>query len=289
MSRDARRAPTLTVVVPTRDRPSRLSTCLEALAAQRLDGRLEIVVADDHSREVDAVARAVERVHGARLVRIQGHGVAAARNEGVRAACSRFVCFTDDDCEPDPDWAARLLEQLHAGAAVVAGQTVNGHRRSRLAAASQIVSNAFASESPVMMAPASNVACRRDLALAVAFDEGYAGIGAEDRDWYARVAAAGYELLFEPEATVRHRPSNSLGAFLRRHVRYGRGAYRFRRNHRDGRLERPGFYARLLRRGFDEGFATGFGVCLAQAATALGFALEAVAERKKEGAVRRAT
>lgn len=270
-------APSLTVVVPTRNRPTLLARCLEALAAQQFDGDLEILVVDDHSSEPEAVARAVERVRGARLVRGPGRGLSAARNAGVEAARSQFVCFTDDDCEPDIEWVATLHERLSAGAAVVAGLTVNGYPKSGLAAASQIASNAFAEKTTNSAAPASNLACRRDMALAISFDESYTGIGAEDRDWYARVAASGYEVLFERRAVVRHLPIVSLGDFVRRHVRYGRGAYRFRRQHRDGRLERPSFYVQLIGTGFGEGIATGLAVCLAQAATAAGFFLEALA------------
>lgn len=289
MAAPALAAPALTVVVPTRDRPALVARCLGALAVQRLDGELEIVVVDDHTRDADALARTVAATPGARIVPVEGNGLSAARNTGVRAARSPFVCFTDDDCEPEPHWAARLQDRLRTGAAVVAGITVNGNPRCALAAASQIAANAFVAGARDSMPPASNFACRRDVALAIRFDESYAGIGAEDRDWYARVATAGHDLLLEPRAVVRHLPSVTVRDFVGRHVRYGRGAHRFRRQHRDGRLEPPAFYAELIRRGFHEGVVPGLGVCLAQAATAVGFLLEARAQGRRPAARRAST
>ncbi len=266
--------PSVTAIVPTRNRPAVLVRCLDALADQRFPGEVEIVVVDDGSDSAEAVAELVEGRRGARLVRLSGNGTSAARNAGVDAARSEFVCFTDDDCVPDPGWIAALTARLNEGADVVGGLTVNGNQNSPLAAASQLVSNAVFESTAERAAPASNLSCHRTVALTVRFDETYAGIAAEERDWYARVIEAGYDVALEPKALVRHLPTVSLSEFVRKHVRYGRGAYRFRRSHRSGRLERPGFYARLIGAGFREGLSTGLAVCLAQVATAVGFALE---------------
>jgi GT2 family glycosyltransferase len=140
-----------------------------------------------------------------------------------------------------------------------------------LAAASQLVSNAAT-------APGSNIACRRDLLRAIPFDESYTGAG-EERDWYARLAADGKAIDLEPRAVVLHYPPPSIGAFWRKHVGYGRGAYRFRRAHRGGRLEDLSFYTRLVRSGFRNGVRIGLAVCLAELATAVGFIAEARAHR----------
>jgi len=85
--------------------------------------------------------------------------------------------------------------------------------------------------------------------------------------------------MLEPSAAVRHIQAPSAASFLLRHVRYGRGAYRFRRAHRGARIEAPSFYTHVIRAGFAEGVATGFAVCLAQIATTVGFVLEMLARR----------
>lgn len=260
--------------MPTRDRPRQLERCLGALERQRRDvPGLEVIVVDDGSRDAAAVAAAAEHA-SARLVRLERRGPSAARNVGAREARAPFVCFTDDDCEPAPGWVARLVARLEAGADAVGGPTVNGDPRSRLGVASQLVANAPADAG---FAPASNLACRVETLLRLPFDESY-GAGGEDREWYARLGAAGCLVEFEPGAVVLHFQELSLDELWRKNVRYGRGAYRFRRALRGGRLEPPGFYARLLRDGFRRGPVVGALVALTQAATAAGY-LQGAASR----------
>lgn len=276
-------APRLSVVVPTRDRPERLAACLAALERQT-EPRLEIVVVDDASRDARAVAEAVAGAPRARLVRAGGRGPAAARNAGVRDARAPLVCFTDDDCEPVPGWAAALGSRISAGADAAAGPTRNGRPGSALAGAAQAIATHLAeatmdpATSRMRFAPTSNLACRADVCRALPFDERYPLAAGEDRDWCARLTGSGRTLMFVPEALVRHHQELSPAGFWRQQLRYGRGAYRFRSGQGTLlRLEAPRFYAGLLRRGFAHGPRAGVLVCIAQGATALGMGLEAAA------------
>jgi glycosyltransferase involved in cell wall biosynthesis len=261
-----------TVVIPTRDRPEQLALALAALAGHELDsGTLELVVIDDGSLEGDRVA-AVVAASPARLVRTERLGIAAARNAAVKAAGTDLILFIDDDCEPAPGWAEKLVRRLEDGADVAFGPTVTGRRDDPLPRAYQIVSNAPARADKRPFAPGSNLACRRELLARIPFDPGYAS--AEDRDWYARVAAAGVRVEFEDGAVVRHFPKLDLPTFWRKNVRYGRGASQFRREHAIARIERPRFYLRLVREGAAAGPRALGLVLLAQVATAVGFGAE---------------
>lgn len=273
--------PELSVVVPTRDRPARLAVCLAALERQTAP-QLEIVVVDDASRDARAVAEAVAAVPRARLVRGTGRGPAAARNAGVRAARAPVICFTDDDCEPVPGWAQALGRRITEGAAAAAGPTRNGRPGSILAAAAQEIATHLAeatmdpASGRMRFAPTSSLACRAEVCRSIPFDERYPLAAGEDRDWCARLGDAGHALMFEPLALVRHHQVLSPAGFWRQQVRYGRGGYRFRSARGTLlRLEGPGFYTGLLRRGFAHGPRTGALICLAQVATALGMGLEA--------------
>lgn len=271
--------PTVSIVVPTRDRPDRLARCLAALEAQTVPD-LEIVVVDDASVDADAVAAAVDDAPRARLLRGAGRGPAAARNLGVRAARGGIVCLTDDDCVPVPGWAAALTARIHGGAQAAAGPTRNARPGNPFAAAAQAVAShcAEATIDPgtgrMRFAPTSNIACRADVLAALPFDERYPLAAGEDRDWCARLVASGAALVFAPEAVVAHHQELDARGFWRQQVRYGRGAHRFRSDH-GARLEAPGFYTGLVRRGFAEGPRAGALVCLAQVATAVGIAREA--------------
>ena len=126
--------------------------------------------------------------------------------------------------------------------------------------------------SDLAFAPSNNLACTKAAFDATPFDEAYPDAAGEDREWCARLTAAGYALRSEPGARLVHHQDLTLRRFLRQQVRYGEGAYRFRRRSGDSRpLESIGFYRALFQRGFAEGVSVGLLVLVAQAATAAGF------------------
>lgn len=107
----------ISVVVPTYQRPGLLRQCLTALCHQTLDrSHYEIVVVDDGldvetQREVESWQRR-EAVPSIRYLttRSPQSGPAVARNIGWRAAQGAIIAFTDDDCQPRPDWLALGME-----------------------------------------------------------------------------------------------------------------------------------------------------------------------------------
>jgi cellulose synthase/poly-beta-1,6-N-acetylglucosamine synthase-like glycosyltransferase len=223
----------------------------------------------------------------ARLIRRTHAGPASARNAGVSSARGEYVCLTDDDCEPSPAWAERLVGSIESGADAVAGRTVTGDRANALTAAADLIARAPALEGEargagLVFAPSNNLACRAELLSSVPFDERYPVAAGEDRDWCRQILAKGYVLRGEPGAVVVHRPEPTLRAFLRQQVRYGRGAFWFRRRGpQPVPLESPHFYFRLLRSSFRHGLLTGVLVSVAQAATAVGFFLAWAGERDR--------
>jgi glycosyltransferase involved in cell wall biosynthesis len=259
--------PEITVVVPTRDRPAALDACLAALDQQTAIDRLEIVVVDDGSSAADVVERVVAAHPSARLVRHPAEGPATARNAGARAARGTIICFTDDDCVPEREWAERMAAAIERGADAAAGTTLPG--AGALAVAAELIATAPAAAEP--FAPSNNLACARQLIEAVPFDTAYPHAAGEDRDWCARISAAGYRLDFESAARLHHHQALTVRSFLGRQLRYGDAAYRFRSRHAGGRPAPPGFYAALLQRAFARGFAVGAVVAVAQIATAVGF------------------
>jgi glycosyltransferase involved in cell wall biosynthesis len=264
---------TTTIIVVTRDRPERLRTCLELLRDQQAD---ELLVVDDGTRDATAVAAAA-RAAGARLVRQEPAGVATARNTGVAHARGHLLLFTDDDCVPAPGWAAALSERLRAGAEVVAGPVLAARPERAVEAAWQLISDRLAADRSYLLG--GNFGAHAAMLTAVPFDDRFDGVGAEDRDWWARVHEHALQVEFVPEAAVEHEPDLGFVRFARKQVRYGRGAYRFRARHHGGRTGRAGFYGRLVREAARRGPAVAALVVLAQVATAAGFAAEALRER----------
>lgn len=268
-----------------------LGRCLAALSAQTAREQLEVIVVDDGSLAADEVAAVVARHAQARLIRRTGGGPAAARNAGAREARGSFLCFTDDDCAARPEWVERLVGALQQGADAAAGTTTLS-RVGALAEASELVAHAPASVRPpdgsdLPFAASNNVACTRAAFEATPFDESYPHAAGEDREWCARLTATGFVLRSAPAAHVVHHQELTLRRFLGQQVRYGQGAFRFRRRSGEPRpLESPAFYTALVRRAFVKGFGVGLLVCIAQAATAAGFVGAWAATRSESRSVK---
>jgi glycosyltransferase involved in cell wall biosynthesis len=277
--------PRVTVVIPTRARPQALTRCLEALERQTIAEALDVIVIQDGD-DLPTLESSLAAFPAARLVTQRRAGPGAARNRGVALARAPIICFTDDDCEPDPQWAEAFEAALADGASAVVGRTVNGVRSARLANASQFVVDHLTDssrESSVHAAygAANNIAARADVYAAVQFDAGFRFAGG-DRDWFARLHASGYQVAYSPTALVRHMHSLDLRSFLRQHFAYGRGAYNYRSRHGSPlRLEPSGFYTSLLMRAFRAGPSMGSVVALSQAATAAGYVTEALASQRR--------
>ena len=242
-----------------------------------------MIVVDDGSRDAEAVVAAVRSFAHARLLRRERTGAVPARNAGVRSASTPIVLLLDDDCLPQPGWAAALVSRIESGAAVAAaGRAVNADRDDVFGEATQVVLDhltaAASDDGSTAFAPTMNLAAPRELLLGMPFDEQHDNSGA-DRDWCARLTARGLRITLVPDAVVVHRQRLDLESFVRKHYRYGWGSSQFRRRHRL-RLERPGFYVELVLTGFRRGVRVGAAVCLAQLATGAGFAAETLDRRR---------
>src|SRR5437868_6703450 len=97
--------PRCSVIVPTYRAERTIPALLAALARQTVPAAdFETIVVDDGLP--DETAALAERA-GARVLRQQNRGPAAARNAGSRAAAADLLVFTDADCEPEEDFLAR--------------------------------------------------------------------------------------------------------------------------------------------------------------------------------------
>lgn len=229
--------PQLSVVIPTFDRPASLALALEALAQQGIGAEaFEVIVVDDGSRvpPSDLIARFAARLQ-LRLLRCDHAGPGAARNAGVAAAAGRFVCFTDHDCCPAPDWLQRLSERFGQDPeAAYGGRTVNALTQRLGDAACQATTDAVLSyfvgqRGQAEFLPTQNLAfpaaAFRELG---GFDPRFP-FAAEERELCDRWRFAGHRLIHAPEVVVQHHHGLTIAAFLRQQFRYGQGACSFAR------------------------------------------------------------
>ncbi|RIV37871.1 glycosyltransferase family 2 protein [Micromonospora radicis] len=108
--------PSVSAVVPTRDRPELLRAAVRAIVAQDYPGPVETVVVYDQSEPDPALTELSGPDRPVRVVtNTRTAGLAGARNSGTVAATGELVAFCDDDDEWLP---GKLRAQVDALAAV---------------------------------------------------------------------------------------------------------------------------------------------------------------------------
>ncbi|HEX3750121.1 MAG TPA: glycosyltransferase [Streptosporangiaceae bacterium] len=106
-------APSVTVVVSTRERQALLSTCLDAL--RDLDYPNYDVLVVDNAPTTDLTEQLIaDRYPEVRYVREDQPGLAAAHNCALREASGSIMAITDDDVRVDRRWLTETVRAFQA-------------------------------------------------------------------------------------------------------------------------------------------------------------------------------
>ena len=247
------------VIITTFDRPEQLARALAALARSDYPRtEFEVIVVDDGGSDpLEDIVSGFRTAMTVKLIKqATNGGPAKGRNAGAEVARNEFLSFTDDDCEPAPDWLSTLAGRLRQSPkCLVGGRTVNGLTENPYSAASQLIIDMVyasynADPEQSQFFTSNNLAVRADLFRQCgAFDESFRV--SEDRELCNRWRHCGLRMSYEPEAVVEHRHPLTLRAFWRQHFSYGRGAARYHKTcgeRGSGRLQDDfGFYSTLPR------------------------------------------
>ncbi|MFG1845904.1 glycosyltransferase family 2 protein [Micromonospora carbonacea] len=199
--------PSVTAVVPTRDRPELLRKALDAILGQDYPGRVDAVVVYDQS-EPDRSLADDPRITV--LVNQRTPGLAGNRNTGILAATGDLVAFCDDDDEWLPGKLAAQVAALTAagdGAFVSCGIRVDydGRQVDRVLPVDRVPLAALLRDRHTELHP-STFLIRRDALLdgIGLVDEEIPGSYAEDYEFLLRAARhAPLVNLAQPYVTVR--------------------------------------------------------------------------------------
>jgi glycosyltransferase involved in cell wall biosynthesis len=241
----------VSVIVCTRNGARTLRRCLEGIAELRYP-RYEVIVVDDGSTDVSA---AIAAEFDVRLISIEPSGLSAARNVGLAAARGEIVVYLDDDAWPDPDWLRFLVLAFRTSDhAAIGGPNLppadDGPVATCVANSPGGPTHVLLSDSEAEHIPGCNMAFRRHALECIGgFDPQFLTAG-DDVDICWRLQDAGETLGFHAAAVVWHRRRDSLRAYWRQQVGYGRAEALLERKwpHRYNRRGHPTWAGHLYDR-----------------------------------------
>lgn len=224
----------MSVIIPTYNRKPALSNLLAALEKQTLPGHeFEIIVVDDGSTDDTLLYLKTLAAAGRENLCFcyqKNQGPGAARNRGMALARGALFAFTDTDCSPLPDWLEKLIEPFSdtrvgaVGGAEVCDATARGLARAiHFCMTSPLATGGIRGASGTTWAryyprtfnmAISRAACERT----GGFRPLYHG---EDIELSFRIKAAGFLLVYNEKARVRHQRRSTVKQFFTQLMRMG--------------------------------------------------------------------
>ena len=222
----------VTIVIPVRDRADLLDQLLTTLGADPQTSAVPVLVVDDGSVNLAAVASVTRRHRATLLVHPRNQGPAAARNTGLGRVRTRYVAFCDCDVLPEPGWLGPLLAQFTDPALALAAPRVVGLRQSQprwLERYEDVRSplDMGGREAPIVplsalaYVPSATLVVRR-AAMGRGFDPELRF--GEDVDLCLRLYHAGWRMRYVPSSRVGHHQRGSLRSWLAQRASYGSAA-----------------------------------------------------------------
>jgi O-antigen biosynthesis protein len=238
---------TVSIIVPTCDRPEDLHRCLASLTAQRTRHQLEIVVVNNRP-STGTVATVVRNFPSARLVSEPRAGLSYARNTGIANATGSIIVATDDDVVAPEDWIEKLVEPFaRPEVMAVTGQVLPLELETEAQCRFEAYGGLGKGFSPFEV-DAAWLRFRRDAAptwiigatanaafRAMIFSQPEIGLmdealGAgtptgcsEDTYLFYRILKAGHTIVYEPSAYVWHRHRTSMQSLRKQIYAYSKG------------------------------------------------------------------
>lgn len=215
--------PRISVVVCTYNGARTIRSCLDSLRELKYPD-FEVIVVDDGSTDATA---AIANEYDVRLITIAQAGLSNARNVGLDAATGEIVAYLDDDALADPHWldylAWSFARTTHVG---IGGPNIapppSGSIAACVAKAPGGPIHVLLSDTEAEHIPGCNMAFRKASLQAVGgFDPRYRSAG-DDVDICWRLQRCGWTLGFSPAAMVWHHRRDSVGAYWKQQVGYGK-------------------------------------------------------------------
>jgi glycosyltransferase involved in cell wall biosynthesis len=221
--------PFISVVVCAYNAASTMDGCLASFLKVDYPA-FEVVVVDDGSKdETGAIADRYAALAPDRYVVVHqaNQGLSVARNVGFAHSRGEIIAYTDSDCYVDPHWLTYMaLAFADPRFAAVGGPNLPPPEDNRVAACVAVSPGApthvLLKDDLAEHIPGCNMAFRREALAAVdGFDATYRAAG-DDVDVCWRLQDLGYTIGFSAAMTVWHHRRNTIKAYLKQQMGYGR-------------------------------------------------------------------
>jgi len=215
--------PRISVIVCTYNGSRTIRDCLDALLRVEYSN-FEVIVVDDGSTDA---APEIACKYPVRLISTENRGLSSARNAGLEAATGEIVAYLDDDAYPDPHWLTYLAASfIHTTHAAVGGPNIPPAGDGPIA---DCVTNAPGGPVHVLLSdqeaehiPGCNIAFRKAALQAIGGFDPQFRIAGDDVDICWRLQKQGWTVGFDPAAVVWHHRRNSVRAYWKQQLNYGK-------------------------------------------------------------------
>jgi cellulose synthase/poly-beta-1,6-N-acetylglucosamine synthase-like glycosyltransferase len=239
-------APFVSIAVPTHDRSVILDACLRSLLC--LDYPNYEIVVVDNAPSSSASADLIKHTYGTalqiRYVREDRRGVAWARIRGLREARGEIIAFADDDVIVDRYWLAELVkgftvaDNVGCVTGIVLPREIEtqaqmwleeygcldkGYTQRLFDLAEHRLKHRMYPYSAGVFGTGANMAFRTSVLRAAGGFDPALWVGGEDISAFFQIIVAGYKLVYEPAAIVRHLHRRDYAGLRKQLFVYGAG------------------------------------------------------------------
>ncbi len=218
----------VTVIIPAKELHEDLDECLDSVFTQDYPKeKVEVIVIADGCP--DAIPKAACNFPYKLISNPKSRGASYCRNLGAQSARGEILAFLDSDCVAEAVWLREITpyfvwERLGAVGGYVDGYFVGSSLDRYEKTFSPLNMGKHirhsARDGSTAYVPTCNLLVRKDVYHALGGLREDLHVG-EDVDLCWRMRDRGYDLLYVPQGSVKHKHRNSLGKMLKRRADYG--------------------------------------------------------------------
>jgi glycosyltransferase involved in cell wall biosynthesis len=218
------------IVVPTRDRYSKLLRLLSSIRLELSCHHPHIIVVDDGSQDATQELASCPRERLS-VVHTQRRGPAHARNVGSRRSSAQYLVFLDDDCVVPEGYGVQLQRfldeddwDLLGGAMKPWVDVGQGSLREVIRTTAHVPAPVYDRSGRLRCLPSANLVVRRQsFDQLQGFDTRFDYPGGEDTNLTQRAIALGLRIRTTDRLWVYHEDVDSIRLMCRKFFRYGVG------------------------------------------------------------------